>query len=155
VARIVVGVDGSDASKDALRWAVEEARFRKATVDAVYAWQVPIMPPDVGPSLAPSASALEMTSLFPKLAESAQLLVDEVVKEVVGDQADVEVRPLPIEGPPANALLEAAQDADLLVVGSRGHGHFKGMLLGSTSLHVVQHAPCPVVVLRHRGGDDD
>jgi nucleotide-binding universal stress UspA family protein len=155
MARIVVGVDGSDASKDALRWAIDEARLRQAAVDAVYAWQVPIMPPDVGPSLAPSASALEMTALFPKLEESARLLVQDVVREVAGDRPDVEVRAVPVEGPPANALLDAAQGADLLVVGSRGHGHFKGMLLGSTSLHIVQHAPCPVVVLRHRGGDDD
>jgi nucleotide-binding universal stress UspA family protein len=155
VGRIVVGVDGSDASKDALRWAVDEARLRKATVDAVHAWQVPIMPPDVGPSLAPSASALEMTSLLPKLEESARLLVEQFVHDAAGDQPDVEIRPLPIEGPPANALLEAAQDAELLVVGSHGHGRFKGMLLGSTSLHAVQHAPCPVVVLRHRDKDDD
>jgi nucleotide-binding universal stress UspA family protein len=154
MARIAFGVDGSDASKDALRWAIDEGRLRKATVDAVYAWQVPIMPPDVGPSLAPSASALEMTALFPKLEESARLLVEDVVREVAGDQPDVEVRAVPVEGPPANALLDAAQGADLLVVGSRGHGHFKGMLLGSTSLHIVQHSPCPVVVLRHHDKDE-
>ena len=153
--RIVVGVDGSDASRDALRWAIDEARLRGATVDAVYAWQVPMLPPDIGPSLAPGASALEMTSLVPRLEESARLVVEQVVRDVVGEADGVDVRPLAIEGPPANALLEAARDADLLVVGSRGHGGFTGLLVGSVSLQAAQHAPCPVVICRHHAADGD
>jgi nucleotide-binding universal stress UspA family protein len=154
MAKIVVGVDGSDASKDALRWAVEEARLRGASVDAVHAWQAPILPPDVGTSLGPSMSAFEMTDLLPRLEESARLAVEQIVQDVVGEGDGVDITPRAIEGPPANALIDAARDADLLVIGSRGHGGFAGALLGSVSLQAVQHAPCPVVVCRHRGDGD-
>ena len=148
--KIVVGIDGSDASKDALRWAVDEARLRAVAVEAVHAWQVPLLPPDAGAALAPGGAALEMTSLLPQVAEGAHLLAQEVVHDVVGDGGGVEVRPLAVEGPPATVLIEAARDADLLVVGSRGHGGFTGLLVGSVSLQAVQHAPCPVVICRHR-----
>jgi nucleotide-binding universal stress UspA family protein len=60
-----------------------------------------------------------------------------------------------VEGPPARTLLDAARDADLVVVGSRGHGGFTGLLLGSVSLHVAQHAPCPTVICRHREEQED
>jgi nucleotide-binding universal stress UspA family protein len=150
MSRIVVGVDGSDASKDALRWAVDEAKLRGASVDAVHAWQVPMLPPDVGAALAPAGAALEVTTLLPQVKEGAHRTVAEIVEEVVADDAGVEVRPLAVEGPPATALIEAARGADLLVVGSRGHGGFTGLLVGSVSMQAVQHAPCPVVICRHR-----
>ena len=116
----------------------------------MHAWQVPLLPPDAGAALAPGGAALEMTSLLPQVAEGAHLFAQEVVHDVVGDGGGVEVRPLAVEGPPATVLIEAARDADLSVVGSRGHGGFTGLLVGSVSLQAVQHAPCPVVICRHR-----
>jgi nucleotide-binding universal stress UspA family protein len=150
MAKIVVGVDGSDASKDALRWAIDEARLRGVPVEAVHAWQAPLLPPDAGAALAPGGAALEMTALLPQVAEAANRLVEEVVQEIAGDDAGVEIRPRAVEGPPATVLIDAASAADLLVVGSRGHGGFTGLLVGSVSLQAVQHAPCPVVICRHR-----
>jgi nucleotide-binding universal stress UspA family protein len=154
VAKIVVGVDGSDASKDALRWAVEEARLRDAPVVAVHAWQLPAMTPDIGPLAASAAGPYELAELLPQLEQSARLVVEDAVQEVAGDTS-VEIQPVAVEGPPARALIDAARDADLLVVGSRGHGGFTGLLLGSVSLQAVQHAPCPVVICRHREPEGD
>jgi nucleotide-binding universal stress UspA family protein len=144
VGKIVVGVDGSDASKEALRWALDEAKLRGATVVAVNAWQVPLLPIDVGP---PPVPALDAVELLPEVERSAQRLVESVVEEVAGG-ADVDVEPVAAEGPAVTVLIEAARDAELLVVGSRGRGGFLGLLLGSVSLQVAQHAPCPVVIDR-------
>ena len=155
VSTIVVGVDGSEASRDALRWAVEEARLRNATVLAVHAWVLPYLPADVAPALGPTSSALEVPELLRTMKEGARELVETVVREVVGDSADVEIRPVAVEGPPAAALIDAARGADLLVVGSRGHGGFTGLLVGSVSMQVAQHAPCPVVICRHRDEPSD
>jgi nucleotide-binding universal stress UspA family protein len=152
MSKIVVGVDGSEASKDALRWAMAEASLRNASVVAVHAWQPPTPPPEISPAFTPVPAALDLTDWLPKLQASARLLVEQVVNEVAGDESGVEIRPTAIEAPPATALIEAARDAELLVVGSRGHGGFTGLLLGSVSLQVVQHAPCPVVICRH--GDE-
>jgi len=151
---IVVGIDGSEASKDALRWAIAEARLRHATVVAVHAWQPPSLPHEISPTFAPIPAALDVAEMLPRLEESARLLVEEVVRDVAGAEPPVEVRPAAIEGTPAAALIEAARDADLLVVGSRGHGGFTGLLLGSVGLQAVQHAPCPVVICRHRDDDE-
>jgi nucleotide-binding universal stress UspA family protein len=153
VAKIVVGVDGSDTSKDALRWAIEEARLRKARVVALNAWQVPPVAPDIGP-LGGSAVPYELVEMLPRLEEAARRVVEEAVQEVAGG-TDIEVEAVAVEGPPARTLVDAARDADLLVVGSRGHGGFTGLLLGSVSLHVVQHAPCPAVICRHREEQQD
>jgi nucleotide-binding universal stress UspA family protein len=144
VRKIVVGVDGSDASKEALRWAVGEAKLRGAKVVAVHAWQVPVLPIDVGP---PPVPALDLVDLLPEFERTAQRLVESVVEEVAGG-ADVDVEPVATEGPAVTALIEAARDAELLVVGSRGHGGFLGLTIGSVSLQVAQHAPCPVVIDR-------
>ena len=143
MAKIVAGIDGSDASKDALRWAVEEARLRRADVVAVHAWQVPPPVPSLGP-----APGVEIVEIVPQLEEGAKKLVESIVAEVVGDDSDVNVEPVATEGPPANVLIEAAKGADLLVVGSRGHGGFVALLLGSVSQHVATHAPCPVLIHR-------
>ena len=71
-----------------------------------------------------------------------------VVEEVLGEHPAVAVQALAVSGPPARVLVEAAEEADLLVIGSRGRGGFAGVMLGSVSLHCVSHAPCPVVVVR-------
>jgi nucleotide-binding universal stress UspA family protein len=81
--------------------------------------------------------------------DNARSILDKALGEALGEVEAARVHRHVIEGHPARALLDAATDADLLVVGSRGHGGFNGMLLGSVSQHVIAHAPCPVVVVRH------
>jgi nucleotide-binding universal stress UspA family protein len=138
--RIVVGVDGSESSRAALAWAVREAALTGATVDAVHAWQVPV-PYGYGYGYA-------MILPVPDLEQAAGQVLDKAVAEVADLAPGVEIRTVIVEGNPARALLDAAKDADLLVVGSRGHGGFAEALLGSVSQHCVHHADCPVVVIR-------
>jgi nucleotide-binding universal stress UspA family protein len=133
--RIVVGVDGSGPSEHALRWALREAGLTGSVVDAVMAWE---WPNTFG--WAPPVE-LDVESL------AAQVLADTVAK-VAGPDGPVEVRLTVAEGNAARVLLHAAKGANLLVVGSRGHGGFAGTLLGSVSQHCVQHATCPVLVWR-------
>jgi nucleotide-binding universal stress UspA family protein len=143
MAKIVAGIDGSDASKDALRWAVDEAKLRGADVIAVHAWQVPPPVPSLGP-----APGVEVVEIIPQLEEAAETLVQSVVAEVVGDGSDVKVEAVATEGPAGNVLIEAAKGAEMLVVGSRGHGGFVALLLGSVSQQVAAHAQCPVLIHR-------
>lgn len=137
--RIVVGVDGSDGGRAALRWAVEEAELRHATVEVVLAWDMPYTFGD------------PMMMLPFDLAEEAsharQQLEDLVTDEVRGQHQGLEVNRIVAQGPAAEILLHMAKGADLLVLGSRGLGGFKGLLLGSVSQQCVQHAPSPVVVI--------
>jgi nucleotide-binding universal stress UspA family protein len=145
VNKIVVGVDGSEASKRALRWAVDEAELRDAEVIAVHAWEVPVTPLTI-----PPAASFDVSGLVSDIHEAAEELVTKAVDEVAGS-SKVKVTPLAVEGPPAPSLIEAAQGADLLVVGSRGIGGFTALLLGSVSQYCVTHAPCPVLVHRAQG----
>jgi|SRR5215207_140377 len=147
---IVAGVDASEESRAALAWAVEEARLRSATVIAVHAWEMPVVPTASG-LIPPSA---EVFTDVTGVKEAAENVVRSIVEQVAGSSG-VDVRPLAVEGRPANALIDTAerQRAQLIVVGSRGHGAVVGLLLGSVSEQVVRHAPCPVVV--HRGGSEE
>jgi nucleotide-binding universal stress UspA family protein len=149
---IIVGVDDSEQSREALRWAIEEGRVHGSAVVALHAWRPPVIPPmmDVGP-MAPVMPE-DVTSMVATAREVAQELVERVVREEGGDDPGVDVRAVAVEDDPANALLEAAGGADLIVVGSRGRGGFKGLLLGSVSHQVAQHAPCPVVIHRRADG---
>jgi nucleotide-binding universal stress UspA family protein len=145
---IVVGVDGSDRSRSALGWAVEEAKLRRDTVLAVHVWEAPLVsavdiPPDPDPPE-------YLPELIGNVQEGAEALVERIVSEFKNE--GVEIEPLAIEGETASVLVEAAEDADLLVVGSRGRGGLAGLLLGSISHQVAQHAPCPVVI--HRRSED-
>jgi nucleotide-binding universal stress UspA family protein len=134
--RIVVGVDGSDCSVEALRWAIEEGRLRDATVEALHAWQIPA----VGlPGVSPPYPENEF------LAYETWVLED-AITAVGGIDGSVERRV--VKGHAANELVEASRRADLVVVGSHGHGGLAGTLLGSVSQRVVMHADCPVVVIR-------
>jgi nucleotide-binding universal stress UspA family protein len=143
--RIVVGVDSSHGSKVALRWALAQARRTGATVEAVTAWQHPTM-------YGYSYGAIAVPSADDGIAAMAEKVLAETVADVVGTQdKPVDVRTRIAEGHAAHVLLSAAAGAELLVVGSRGHGAFAGMLLGSVSQHCAHHAPCPVVVIP----DDD
>jgi nucleotide-binding universal stress UspA family protein len=136
---IVVGVDGSETSRAALRWAVEEARLRNARVRAVHAWWIYPMLTD----------GLPTTDEPERLDDEATERVQAFVTETLGEQPDVEVTPVAVQGmQAAAALVEAARDADLLVVGSRGVGGFTGLLVGSVSDQCTHHAPCPIVIVR-------
>lgn len=141
VLRIVVGVDGSPCSTAALRWALVQAGLIGATVEAVNAWQEPVM---LGDTYRPTPVMFEGREIS-ALAE--KVLAETVAKAAgLGDNSG-RVRSQVVQGHPVQVLLQAAAGAQLLVVGSRGHGTFAGILLGSVSQHCVQHAPCPVVVV--------
>jgi nucleotide-binding universal stress UspA family protein len=147
VGTIVVGTDGSEHARAALRWAVDEARFHEAAVRAVHAWTiVPVTAPPFGepPVIHPTPDEIAM------LQEAAQRLLDESVDEVAAAKDGPAIERKLVQGLAAEALLAEAQDADLLVVGSRGLGGFKGLLLGSVGQQVAHHAPCPVVIVRRR-----
>jgi nucleotide-binding universal stress UspA family protein len=139
--RIVVGVDGSESSKMALRWAVQQAERTGAMVDEVHALAFPAEYM-VGYGWAPSYTGAEDRE------KAGEQLLANITAEVVGAHSPVTIRTRTVEGHPAYALMNAAEGADLLVLGSRGHGGFVGALLGSVSQHCVQHATCPVVVIR-------
>jgi len=136
--RIVVGVDGSDSSKAALRWAIRQAKLTGASVDAVTAWRYP-----TGYGWAPVAAGVELD-----FQGDAKRALTEALGEVSGLEPEIPVRPQVTEGHAAEVLLRAAKGADLLVVGSRGHGGFTSAMVGSVSLFCVLHAHCPVLVLR-------
>ncbi|MEW6470877.1 MAG: universal stress protein [Actinomycetota bacterium] len=134
--RIIVGVDGSETAQEALRWAVEEARRRNATVEAVYAWHQPF-----------AAGYAEMAEInIDAYSKEAQQILDATVDAVDATGIAPVERKL-VTGNAASALVEEAKGADLLVVGSRGRGGFAGLLLGSVSQQVAHHAPCPVVII--------
>ena len=135
--RIVVGVDSSEPSKDALRWAARQAELTGSELRAVMAWDIP--------TTAYWAPLPESWNL----EEASRGALEATVHETLGDPLPVKCTTVVSKGRPALVLLEEAQDADLLVVGSRGHGGFAGMLIGSVSEHCATHAQCPVVVVRH------
>jgi nucleotide-binding universal stress UspA family protein len=147
MARIVVGIDGSDESREALRWALEEARLRSADIVAVHAWEPPVTVAGPGP-----APGFDLVAVLPEVREAGDRLVRTVVEEVAGD-SDVTVEAVTIEGAPASVLAEAGRDADLLVVGSRGRGGFAALLLGSVSQKLAHHSPCPLLIYRTAGSD--
>lgn len=174
-ARVVVGVDGSRGSQSALRWALEEARLRGAPVHVVLAWRYHPTGADPGANTigalrgpvgdtvtgAPGTIASDIgvseegsVGVHRSAAEaSVNRLVESVVTAACNhDRAEHDADPPPVtyearEGHPAKVLLDAVAPADVLVVGSRGHGEFVGVVLGSVSHHVVTHAVCPVVVV--------
>jgi len=138
--RIVVGLDGSESAREALQWAVDEARRRNATVEAVYAWHQPF-----------SAGYAEMAEInIDNFADEAQQILDAAVDAVDATGIEPVERRL-VTGNAASALVEEAKGAALVVVGSRGRGGFTGLLLGSVSQQVAHHAPCPVVIIPPAG----
>ena len=145
---VVVGVDGSAGSQEALRWALEEGRLRSCPVRAVHAWTFGY----VGGGIegypywgAPLDSYAALGVDVSDLHQAAEDLLERALAEVGEDVGDVEREV--VQGPAAEVLVEAAAPGDLLVVGSLGHGGFAGLLLGSVSQQCVHHAACPVVVV--------
>jgi nucleotide-binding universal stress UspA family protein len=136
--RVVVGIDGSDSAKVALRWALFQAAVLHAEVEAVAAWS------------SPTAFAVDGWPVIPtdwQPGEVAAAMLAEVVAEVAGDHPAIAVHQSVREGGAARVLLAASAGARLLVVGSRGRGGFTGLLLGSVSSACAQHASCPVLVV--------
>lgn len=133
--RVVVGVDGSDPSRTALRWGAAIAKATGARLDAVIAWNyntgygAGYLPVDLNPS-----------------TEADKVLTD-AVDAVFGSDRPETMRLAVCQGQPARVLLDESEGALMLVVGSRGHGGFMGLLLGSVSASVAEHATCPVLVL--------
>ncbi|MFF4582553.1 universal stress protein [Streptomyces sp. NPDC001389] len=135
--RVVVGLDGSPSSQAALRWAVRYAGLVNGRVVAVSAWDVPG---------AASWSAPAVDTEFDE--EEAERSLVEEVRTVLGPEGASRVHQRLVRGNPADVLVDAAEGADLLVVGSRGRGGFRRALLGSVSQQVALHAPCPVTIIR-------
>jgi nucleotide-binding universal stress UspA family protein len=131
---VVVGVDGSPHSDAALRWALEQAQTRGGEVTAVYAWQLPFVS-------IPGAFDRD------ELEKAAKEFVIDRVSTIAPSPA-VPLRPLVAESDPAEALIAAAADADLLVVGTRGRSPFAGLVLGSVSQRCAAAARCPVLLIK-------
>ena len=140
-ARIVVGIDGSENAKPALRWALDEARLRGAPLRVVYAWMPPAYAAGYG--LVPGALVDSVA-----LGAIAKEELDKAIDSIVSDAKDVSIERVAVEGVAASVLVDQADEADLLVVGSRGHGGFAVLLLGSVSQQCAHHAPCPLVIVR-------
>lgn len=135
--RILVGVDGSPPSKMALAWAGSQAKMTGAPLEVVAAWEyptsfgwAPMWPSDFDP------------------AALAKTMCEELIDEVIGADSGIEVIINVVEGHPSVVLSGLSRAASLVVVGSRGHGEFVGMLLGSVSEFLASHSHCPVVIVR-------
>ena len=137
--RIVVGVDGSDQSIAAVEWAAEEATSRKVALEVATTWSYPI-----GTLLVPLGPEPPQRSA---LIGEAKGLLDRVLEKAAGALDGVEVLRRVMEGNPSRALIDESADADLLVVGKRGLGGFRGLMLGSVSQQCVAYARCPVAVV--------
>jgi nucleotide-binding universal stress UspA family protein len=139
---IVVGVNGSEASEEALRWAIGEAELRQAPLRAVHAW----LHPRVGGRGYIPPELLDRGVL----RDRAEGRLEAAVAEVADEHAEVELERVVAEGPAGRVLVEAAMDAELLVLGSRGRGELAGLLLGSVGSECAHDASCPVVIV-HAG----
>lgn len=133
--RVVVGIDGSTGSAEALRWAARYATLTHADIDAVIAWQRPVT----------YGWAYDTDEWRPDV--DAEKVLTAQVDQVFGAQRPMDLRLVVREGYPARVLVQASKGAALLVVGSRGHGGFYGLLLGSVSANCAEHAKCPVVIV--------
>jgi nucleotide-binding universal stress UspA family protein len=145
-ALVVVGVDGSRHGREAFRWALREARLHGARIRAVHAWTIP-------PLTLPGSTPATFEHVSEELASSAAQVLHDAA-ELAGDAAaDVGVEQVVVKGQAAEALLRASAEADLLVVGSRGHRPLAGTLLGSVSQQCLHHAACPIAIVHaaHHG----
>ena len=147
---IVVGVDGSDAALEALRWAADEARLRSASLVAVHAWSfIPAQP--IGDPGMLAMPAGDLAGQLGTESDAARSVLEDAVSEALGAEPGVEIELRIAEGDAGDALVAESLSAELVVVGSHGRSGFKAALLGSVSRHVVSHAACPVVVVKVSG----
>jgi len=140
VAAVIVGVDGSAGSIAALRWALDEARLRRAPLWIINAFMYGYIG---GANSYMGSLQVDVGDLY----HAAEELLESTTREVIGSDKDLEIHREVIQGSAATVLVGAVATGDLLVVGSRGHGGFAELLLGSVSQQCVQHSPCPVVVV--------
>lgn len=133
--RVTVGVDGSHASREALAWAASEAQLRSSTLEIDHVWTLPNM------------GYGGYVSQLDDFEKDAKVLLDEIAAEATSTYPDLKIEANLLQGPPAQALIERGIKSDLVVVGSRGHGGFTGLMLGSVSQQLVHHASFPVVVI--------
>lgn len=135
--RIVVGFDGSSSALAALAWATRQAKLTGGELEVVTAWEWP--------------KSYGFATPIPdnyQPEEEARKILEPAVEKARAEHPGVSIHASVREGYPIQVLMEASRDAELLVVGSRGHGELAGMLIGSVSAYCVAHSPCPVVVLR-------
>jgi nucleotide-binding universal stress UspA family protein len=144
---IVVGVDGSPESQAALRWAAAEAALRDARLVAVWAWTWVPPAPIAEPGMIP-VPAMDYSGATDAEREVFEEELEAAFRSAFPTAPDVEIERKLVEGDAAHVLESEARDADLVVVGSRGRSGIAAALLGSVSKHVVDHAPCPVVVVK-------
>ncbi len=140
-AHIVVGIDRSPGAEQALRWAAKEAKERGLPLHVLFAWDA------LGIEIARESGWAKAVT-FDMEKEAAEAVIDKTVANVLGDVTGLEVVAVPAPDGAVKSLLEASKTAELLVVGSHGHGGFDGMVIGSVGLHCAMHAHCPVVVVR-------
>ncbi|MFC3299204.1 universal stress protein [Arthrobacter agilis] len=140
---IVVGVDGSKQSIEALRYAEKLAPVFDATLRVIAAWDYPAEYPGYVPL---------GTSEF---ADAARIHLDKALGDAFGENRPAGLESTVVFGHPAKALVSASAHASLLIVGRRGHGSFRGLLLGSVSGACVAHAPCPVLVVHEAADESD
>lgn len=149
---IVVGIDGSEAGDAALSWALAEARLRRAELRVVHAYQTPhasITEAGLG-----AAGGMPVPAVFTEDREQvrraaetqAQNLIEEAIGRAGADVDGLEIERAAVEGPAGKSLIASARGADMLVVGSRGHGTLHALVLGSVSRQCAEHPPCPVVI---------
>lgn len=145
--RIVVGIDQSECSRQALAWALEEARRRGDTLEIIYAFGATSGWIGMGDVV---GAVVTENFAEDQVAVAARTVLDEEVAIVIGTECDVDLvlRTVPLHA--GEALVEASKGADLLVVGTHGHGDIRSALVGSVSSHCVHHAVCPVVTVRER-----
>lgn len=145
---VVVGVDGSAGSSEAVRWAVAEARLRKVPLRAVHSWIYlhPLVPLLVGYPFTRDSIEPAATDAAAVAEQAAETIVEQAMAEL-GEVDDVEVERVIVQGSAAQVLIDSVSEQDLLVVGC-GHGGLAGLLSGSVSQHCALHASCPVVIVR-------
>ena len=142
--RIVVGVEGSGGAKAALRFAIREALFRQGHVEVITAFQNTYVPAAPDFNYVP----LDPIDIEVEVEKMQQNVVDSVLEELPDKYTGVEIRRRLLKGRPADTLIQESEGAAMLVVGSRGRGGFRGLLLGSVSQEIAHHGMCPVVIVR-------
>lgn len=141
IKRVVVGTDGSEASFEAVRWAAGEAKAHGAELEIIHTWTLPVMTDPIG--MVPLQLPVDD---FIKQAEAVR---DHAVK-LATEAGAANVTGRVERGMAAEHLIKASKSADEVVVGTRGHGGFVGLLLGSVAQQVATHAECPVVIVPHK-----
>jgi nucleotide-binding universal stress UspA family protein len=141
--RIVVGVDDSEQAAAALRWALAEGVLRQASVEVVHSWTPPVSALPFGATL---VIPVDEAAVDAAARTSVEELVDKALAEIDGPRPPVQVTILP--GGPSTTLVEVSEGADMLVVGSHGRTGLSRLMLGSVAMACVNHASCPVVVVR-------